>query len=146
MVSAALSSPLHGASPLAGFRTGSGQASLFTQVPQIPYTLPCLFFDTHTHFATNTIHFVTHTVHFATDATRSAVSNRRREIAAPLHVDIFCCQVGTCCHILQYVATCFHMLPHFAMKVDYGKSRHLCDDPACPDPVWKLSSYGQSPY
>ena len=26
------------------------------------------------------------------------------------------------------------------MKVDYGTSRHFCDDPACPDPVWKLSA------
>ena len=30
-------------------------------------------------------------------------------------------------------------LPHFAVKVDYGKLRHFCDDPVCPDPVWKLS-------
>ena len=25
------------------------------------------------------------------------------------------------------------------MKVEYGKLRHLCDDPVCPDPVWNLS-------
>ena len=27
------------------------------------------------------------------------------------------------------------------MKVDHGKLWHLCDDPVCPDPVWKLSVY-----
>ena len=27
-----------------------------------------------------------------------------------------------------------------AMKIDYGKLRHFCDDPVCPDPVWKLST------
>ena len=32
------------------------------------------------------------------------------------------------------------MLPYVPVKVDYGKSRHLCDDPVCPDPVWKLST------
>ena len=25
-----------------------------------------------------------------------------------------------------------------AMKLDSGKSRHFCDDPICPDPIWKL--------
>ena len=25
-----------------------------------------------------------------------------------------------------------------AMEVDRGKLRHFCDDPVCPDPVWKL--------
>ena len=29
---------------------------------------------------------------------------------------------------------------HFAMKVDFGNLRHFCDDPVCPDPVWKLSN------
>ena len=33
-----------------------------------------------------------------------------------------------------------HMLPHFPLNVDYGESRHLCDDPGCPDPVQKLST------
>ena len=27
----------------------------------------------------------------------------------------------------------------FATNIDYGKLRHFCDDPVCPDPVWKLS-------
>ena len=26
------------------------------------------------------------------------------------------------------------------MKVYYGELRHFCDDPVCPDPVWKLSN------
>ena len=30
------------------------------------------------------------------------------------------------------------------MKVDYGKLRHFCDDPVCPDTVWKLSVKVQS--
>ena len=51
----------------------------------------------------------------------------------------------TCCHSLcvkcacSYVATCCNRLPYFPMKVDEGKSRHFCDDPVCPDPVWKPS-------
>ena len=28
---------------------------------------------------------------------------------------------------------------HFIMKLDYGKLRHFCGGPVCPDPVWKLS-------
>ena len=28
---------------------------------------------------------------------------------------------------------------HVAMTIAYGKLRHLCDDPVCPDPVWKPS-------
>ena len=47
----------------------------------------------------------------------------------------------TCCRKYH---TCSHSLPRFAtrfrMKVDYGKLRHFCDDPVCPDPVWKLST------
>lgn len=27
----------------------------------------------------------------------------------------------------------------FAVSVDYGTSRHFCDDPDCPDTVWKVS-------
>ena len=34
-------------------------------------------------------------------------------------------------HILPQVP---YLLPHFAMKVAHGKSRHFCDDPVCPDP------------
>ena len=28
---------------------------------------------------------------------------------------------------------------HFAMTIYYGKLRHSCDDPVCPDSSWKLS-------
>ena len=31
------------------------------------------------------------------------------------------------------------------MKVDYEKLRHICDDPVCPDPVWKLSTCERGP-
>ena len=41
-----------------------------------------------------------------------------------------------CAHTLPRTA---HIWPHLAMTVDYGKLRHFCDDPVCPDPVWKLS-------
>ena len=27
------------------------------------------------------------------------------------------------------------------MKVDQGELRHFCDDPVCPDPVWKPSRF-----
>ena len=27
----------------------------------------------------------------------------------------------------------------FPMSLDYGQLLHFCDDPVCPDPVWKLS-------
>ena len=38
----------------------------------------------------------------------------------------------------MHVATC---RPTFPRKLSVsGKSRHLCDDPVCPDPVWKLSN------
>ena len=31
---------------------------------------------------------------------------------------------------------------HLAMQIDNGKlQRHFCEDPVCPDPVWKLSSW-----
>ena len=52
--------------------------------------------------------------------------------------------------MLPYFASSAHALPHFAtsffclrfaMQVDYGELRHFCDDPVCPDPVWKLSMY-----
>ena len=40
------------------------------------------------------------------------------------------------CHMLQYfVSVCLH----FPMIVDYRELRHFCDDPICPDHVWKLS-------
>ena len=26
------------------------------------------------------------------------------------------------------------------MNVGYGRLRHFCDEPVCPDPVWKLES------
>ena len=32
-----------------------------------------------------------------------------------------------------------HTYHTFAMNIDYGKSRHFCDDPVCSDPVWKSS-------
>ena len=34
--------------------------------------------------------------------------------------------------------TCRHLMSHVATSVDYWKLRHFCDDPVCPDPVWKL--------
>ena len=39
------------------------------------------------------------------------------------------------CHILPYV------LSRFSIEVDYGKSRHFCGDPVCPDPVWKPARF-----
>ena len=41
---------------------------------------------------------------------------------------------------MRHVATVCHLLYNFATNFDYGKWRHFCDDPVCPDPVWKLSS------
>ena len=40
-----------------------------------------------------------------------------------------------CCHMLLYVVT---FCPHAPVKVHQGGSWHFCDDPVCPDPVWKL--------
>ena len=31
------------------------------------------------------------------------------------------------------------MLTHFSINVYCGKLRHFCDDPVCPDSIWKLS-------
>jgi len=42
-------------------------------------------------------------------------------------------------HLSLSGRTCCRTLPHFPMEVDYGESRHFCDDPVCPDPVRKLS-------
>ena len=50
-----------------------------------------------------------------------------RGAANPLHFAVVCFK---CAH----VDTCCHILPHFLRKVDYGESRHFCDDPVCPDP------------
>ena len=50
----------------------------------------------------------------------------------PLHFAIVCFKV-TCCHMLRTFC------PHFPMNVHYRESRHFCEDPICPDPVWKLS-------
>ena len=36
----------------------------------------------------------------------------------------------------KYVASYIYI--YIYMKVDSGELRHFCDDPACPDPVWKL--------
>ena len=41
------------------------------------------------------------------------------------------------CHRLQYSGT---ICPHFTTKVHQGELRKFCDDPVCPDPVWKLST------
>ena len=48
----------------------------------------------------------------------------------PIWFAIVCLSV----HILP------QMLPHVAMRVDCWKLWHFCDDPVCPDPVWKLST------
>ena len=46
--------------------------------------------------------------------------------------------VAICCHMLNIVAT---LRPHFPLEVHGGELRHFfCDDPVCPDPVWKLAS------
>ena len=45
-----------------------------------------------------------------------------------------------CCHMWPHVDICCHILFTFFMKVHDGKLRRFCDDPVCPDPVWKLSS------
>ena len=42
-------------------------------------------------------------------------------------------------YILSYLFWVLTFWSHFPMKDDYGESRHFCDDPVCPDPVWKLS-------
>ena len=44
------------------------------------------------------------------------------------------------CHSVLFIATC---CPHFPVKIHQGALRHCCDDPVCPDPVWKLSSYAR---
>ena len=38
--------------------------------------------------------------------------------------------------VRTFFATC---CPRVSVKFHYGQSRHLCDDPVCPDPVRKLS-------
>ena len=47
---------------------------------------------------------------------------------------------------IRYISQCFaltaYILQHVSMKVDYGELRHFCDEPVCPDPVWKLSTLG----
>ena len=42
-------------------------------------------------------------------------------------------------HVLSYVAT---FCPHFPVVIHQGELRHFCDNPVCPDPVWKLSTDG----
>ena len=49
-----------------------------------------------------------------------------------LHVAICCLSA----HILPQIP---YMLPPCAMKTDYGKLRHFCDDPVCHDPIRRLS-------
>ena len=39
-------------------------------------------------------------------------------------------------HVAIFV-TCCYVFPRFPMRVAYGKLRLICDDPVCPDPVWK---------
>lgn len=70
--------------------------------------------------------------------------------ANPLHFAICCfncarvatfhhilSHFGTCCHVLSYVVS---FCTHVPVKIHSGELRHLCDDPVCPDPVWKLSN------
>ena len=38
-----------------------------------------------------------------------------------------------------YICVSISLSLYIYMKVDYGESRHFCDDPVCPEPVWKLS-------
>ena len=54
-----------------------------------------------------------------------------------VHVDTDAIHVAT--HTIHLATNAIHL----AMKVDYGESRHFCDDPVCPDPVWKLSRGGE---
>ena len=50
------------------------------------------------------------------------------------HAAIFCC-------MLQYFVT---FCPHCPVKVHKGESRHFCNDPVCPDPVWKPVTHVRS--
>ena len=44
-------------------------------------------------------------------------------------------------HILPQIPyICVTNTMRVAMNKYYGKLRHFCDDPGCPDPVWKLST------
>ena len=43
------------------------------------------------------------------------------------------------CFMCAHVAIVCHISQNVPMNVDYGELRHFCDDPVCPDHVWKLS-------
>ena len=45
-----------------------------------------------------------------------------------------CARVATCCHIFVT------FWPHIPATIHYGEWRRFCNDPVCPDPVWKLST------
>ena len=56
---------------------------------------------------------------------------------------VFCHSLFKCAHFarntIHVVAVC-HILQHLMMTIDHGELRHFCDDPVCPDTVWKLST------
>ena len=50
----------------------------------------------------------------------------------------------TCCHVVCFKRTLVATFcSHFPVKARQGESRHFCDDPVCPDPVWKLPIGGE---
>ena len=50
-----------------------------------------------------------------------------------------CHRYRTCCRTHTHT---IHVVQHNHGNSSYLKLRHFCDDPVCPDPVWKLSSSG----
>ena len=57
-----------------------------------------------------------------------------------IHIHIYIYKVLHISHILPCLSKCnTTVLFKIAMTFDHGKPPHFCDDPVCPDPVWKLS-------
>ena len=95
------------------------------------------------------------------DPLKSRILVRRLAVGDPSHrlpdgvgTNGFSTEGSQIHNILLYVVSSAHMSPHLPTTVDYGESRHFCDDPVCPDPIWKLPKkgavasrrYGQSAY
>ena len=114
---------------------GSGQALIIRQNTTSPIRVAMARFEC-ADAATNTIHVamlgnILSCTSIATNRGSSVIVSH----SLP-HVVMFCRMLSYCamvCHLLSHVCT------PFPMNADYGRSRHFCDDPVCPDPVWKLS-------
>ena len=54
-----------------------------------------------------------------------------------MYVSMYVCMyvcIYVCMYVLLHFGACCQ---DFSVKVYYGEVWHFCDDPVCPDPVWK---------